>query len=115
MLVLPGPEVLRTGGGQQKTPHAGGVAVLSERLRSARPLKQEPPGHATEPTATSSARSPGPPHPAGRNRSLGAGSTTPPDRGGQAPGSPYSPRSSAATSASRARASGGSTTSSPAP
>src|SRR3954468_24601081 len=52
MLVLPGPEVLRTGGGQQKTPHAGGVAVLSERLRSARPLKQEPPGHAAQPTAT---------------------------------------------------------------
>ena len=45
-LVLPGPKLWRTGGGHQKTPHAGGVAVLPERFRSARPVKQEPPGHA---------------------------------------------------------------------
>ncbi len=40
------------GGGHKKTPHAGGVAVLSERFRSARPGKEEPPGHGVEPTAT---------------------------------------------------------------
>ena len=48
----------RTGGGHQKTPHAGGVAVLSERFRSARPGKQEPPGHGAEPTATRPDRAP---------------------------------------------------------
>src|SRR3712207_7331219 len=37
----------RTGGEQQKTPHAGGVAVLTGGLRSARPRKQEQPGHAS--------------------------------------------------------------------
>jgi hypothetical protein len=41
-----GPKLWHTGGGHQKTPHAGGVAVLPERFRSARPVKQEPPGHA---------------------------------------------------------------------
>src|SRR3954468_24445850 len=34
-------------GGQKKTPHAGGVAVLSVRIRSARPEKEEPAGHAS--------------------------------------------------------------------
>ena len=31
--------------------------MLSERFRSARPVKQEPPGHAPEPTATRRPRS----------------------------------------------------------
>src|SRR3954452_6728663 len=34
-------------GGQKKTPHAGGVAVLSVRIRSARPEKEQPAGHAS--------------------------------------------------------------------
>ena len=57
------------GGGHKKTPHAGGVAVLSERFRSARPGKEEPPGHGAEPTATgpdqARRHSGGRPHPPG--------------------------------------------------
>src|SRR4051794_7650800 len=51
--------LVRRVGGQKKTPHAGGVAVLSDRVRSARPGKKEPAGH-----VPSLARTPGgPPDP----------------------------------------------------
>ena len=43
--------VVSSGGGHEKTPHAGGVAVLSGLVRSARLGKQEPAGHAADATA----------------------------------------------------------------